>query len=84
MYFVSFYMNCSERSCRTQVLAGAASSTSLFVYCWNHQGLRIGRILSDHSDGSHRAMTGTIAAFYAVSVDNAIVKIHDSVSDLDG
>ena len=37
MYFVSFYMNCSERSCRTQVLAGAASYTSLFVYCRNHQ-----------------------------------------------
>ena len=80
---MSLYMDSCERSCRAEVLTCSAADTSLLIYGRNHQRLRVLWILSDHSDGSGRAVACTIAAFHTICVDHAIVKIHDSMSDLD-
>lgn len=84
MYFVSFNVNCGERSCRTQILAGTASDASFLIDCRNHQRLRVIRILPDHTDGSGRAVTCTVAAADFISIHDAVIKIHYSVSYLDG
>ena len=83
MYFVSFNMYCSKRSCRTEVLTSSATDTSLFVDNRNPERLRIIRILADHLDRSGRAVTCTVAAAYSVGVHDAVVEIYDSMSDLD-
>ena len=83
MYFVSFYMDCCKRSCRAEVLTCSATDTSFLIYGRNHQRLRVVRILSYHLDSSGRAVTGAVAAAYSVGVHDAVVKIHDSMSDLD-
>ena len=83
MYFVSFNMYCSKRSCRTEVLTSSATDTSLFVDNRNPERLRIIRILLDHTDGTCRTMSGAVSAAYLIDVHNAVVKTYDSVSDLD-
>lgn len=84
MYFVSFNVDCGERSCRTQVLAGTAAYAPFLIDCRNHQRLRIIRILPYHPDGSARAVTCAVAAADFVSIHDAVVKIYNCVSDLDG
>ena len=83
MYFMSFNVDCRKRSCRAEVLTCSAADTSLLIYGRNHQRLRVVRILSYHLDRSCRAVAGTVAAAYSVCVHDAVVKIHDSMSDLD-
>lgn len=82
MYFVSFYVNCGERSCRTQILAGTASDASFLIDSRDHQRLRIIRILPDHPDGSGRAVACTVAAAYSVGIDDTVVKVHYCVTYL--
>ena len=82
MYFVSFNMYCSKRSCRTEVLTSSATDTSLFVDNRNPERLRIVRILLDHTDGSCRTMSCAVSAAYFINVHHAVVKTYDCMSDL--
>ena len=83
MYFMSLYMDSCERSCRAEVLTCSATDTSLLIYGRNHQRLRVVRILSYHLDRSGRAVARAVSAAYLVGVHDAVVKVHDSMSDLD-
>ena len=83
MYFVSFYMNRRERSCRAEVLTCTASDTSLFVHNRNPWRPWVVRILPYHADRTGRTVSCTVAAAYIVSVYDAIVKINYGKSYLD-
>ena len=82
MYFVFFYMNSRERSCRAEVLTCTASDTSLLVHYRNSWRSRIVWILSYHADGSDRAVSCTVAAAYAILIDNAVVEANDCMAYL--
>ena len=84
MYFMSLYMDSCKRSCRAEVLTCSATDTSFLIYGRNHQRLRVVRILSYHLDRSCRAVAGTVAAAYSVSIDYAVVEVHYCMSYLDG
>ena len=84
MYFVAFDMNCCKRSCRTQILACSASDASFFIYGRNHERLRVFRVFADQSDCSGRTMSCTVAAFYPVSIDDAVCEIHYGMAYLYG
>ena len=75
MYFVTFYMNGCERSCRTYILACTASDALLLVNGRNLQRVFIRRIFADHPYCLGRTMSGAVAAVYIICIDYAVVKI---------
>ena len=82
MNFVSFNMDCCERSCRAEVFTCSAADTSFLVYCRDSERLRVIRILSYHADCTGRTVSCTVAAAYLISVYDAVVEAYYSVSDL--
>ena len=82
MYFVSLNVNCGERPCRTQILAGTTSDASFFIDSRNHQRLRVIRILPHHPYRTGRTVTGAVAATYSVGIYHAIVQVDHGVSYL--
>lgn len=84
MNFVSFNMDCCERSCRAEVFTCSAADTSFLVYCRDSERLRVIRILSYHADCTGWTVSCTVSAAYLIRIHYTVVKAYDSMSDLDG
>ena len=73
MTFMSFYIDCTERTCRTEVFARAASDATFNVHHRNLRRIRLLRIRGHHRDGSRRAMAGTVAAIYPIGERHTVL-----------
>ena len=82
MNFVSFNMDCCERSCRAEVFTCSAADASFLIDCRDSERLRVVRILSYHADCSGWAVSCTVAAAYFISVYDTVVEAYHSMSDL--
>ena len=84
MPFMSFDVDGTERTCRTQILASSTTDTMLGI----HHGdsgriihIRIGR---NHLYGSCRTMPGAVAAIHTIGQRDAVLLYPYGVADLDG
>ena len=71
VHFVSFHVNCAERSGRAEVLAGTAADAFVLVH-GRHLHLAVRAFVVHHLDGTSGAMTCTVAATDAVGEHYAI------------
>lgn len=62
MYFVTFHIYCAERSCRAQILAGAATDAFFFIHYWNPMSATAFDFRFKHLYGSGRTFVCTMSA----------------------
>lgn len=79
----AFDVDCSQRSCRTYVLACAATDTPVFIDSRDAERVLVRRVFANHSDSMRRAVSGTVSTAYIVCVDDTVVVIYDCDTDLD-
>ena len=84
MYRVSFHIDGTERSCRTQVFTRSAPDTPLGIDNRNPDGVHIVTVGGDHQYRSRRTMTGTIATLHTVGQRNAILSDPYGMADTGG
>ena len=82
MYIQPFDVNCSQRSGRTQVLAGAAADANLFIYRRNSKRLWVISIQGYHLDCSYRTVLCTVTASDRVGYYDAPLVVGNSVTNL--
>ena len=79
MHVVSLNINCAERSGRAEVLAGTAADALALVY-----GRHLMAIIVNHQDGFCRAVSGTVAARYAIGEHNTVFLDPHRMTSMDG
>ena len=72
VHFISFHVNCAERSGRAEVLAGTAADAFVLVHS-RHLHLAVWSFIVHHLDGTSGAVACAVAATDAVGQHNAIV-----------
>ena len=72
MYFVSFYINSSERSGGAQILACSAAYAASLVDGGNVSSLFVVRVVGNHLYGSDGTMAGAIPALNAIGQWDAV------------
>lgn len=78
-----FYINSTERTCRTKILTGSATDATLHVDSRDFRGLVIIRIRRHHCNGSSRTMTGTVSTIHPVRQRYAVLLNPHGVAYLD-
>lgn len=73
MYFMTFYIDCAERTCRTQIFARTAADAPFFENGRNQQRCLVSCNAADHLYSSGRAVSRAVAAGYSVSIHYAVV-----------
>ena len=79
----AFDVDCSQRSCRTYVLACAAADTPVFIDSRDAERVLVRRVFAYHSYSMGRAVSCTVSAAYIICIDNTTLVINNSKSDLD-
>ena len=82
VHFVSFHVNCAERSGRAEVLAGTAADAFVLVHS-RHLHLAVWSFIVYHLDGTSGAMTCAVAAADAVGQYHAVLLDPNGMSDMD-
>ena len=82
VHFISFHINCAERSGRAEVLAGAAADAFVFVD-GRHLYLAVRTFVIHHLDSSSGAVACTVATADAIGQHNAILLDPYGMSDMD-
>ena len=72
VHFVSFHVNCAERSGRAEVLAGTAADASVLVD-GRHLYLAIWAFIVYHLDGTSGAVSCAVAATDAIGQYDTVV-----------
>ena len=73
MYFVPFDIDGTEGTCRTQVLACAATDATLYADSRNFQSIGTVGIKGHHADAPRGTMVGAVIALLPVAEDDAIL-----------
>ena len=81
---MSFYIDGTVWTCRTQVLAGTATDTFLFVDDRLLDGVRVVLVDRDHLDRLCRTMALAVAALNTVGHRNTILMDRNGMTNLDG
>ena len=76
-------VNGAERACRTKILTGTTTNTTLYIDNRNLWRIRIIYLRRNHFYRRYRAMTGTIAAIYSISQRHTILPDPYGMTDLD-
>lgn len=84
MVLVSFHIDGTERTCRTEVLTGTAADTPLRVYHRYLRRIGVVRVRSYHLYGSCRTVAGAVTAFHSVGQRHAVLFHPYGMADLDG
>ena len=84
MYFVSFYINSTERTRGTKVLASTAAYTTFGIDNRYLQRFLVAGILGYHLYGTCRTMASTIATFLSIGIHDAIFCNPYGMTDLNG
>ena len=79
-----FHIDGAERTCGTQVLAGAATDTAFGVDGRYLRGTGHRRVGRHHRDGAGRAMARAVAASHAVGQRHAVLSHPYGMADLNG
>ena len=82
--FVPFYINGTERTCRTKILASPATDTTFHIHNRNLQRIRIICIGRNHRNRSRRTMPGTVATRHLIPKWYAILLYPHGMTNLDG
>ena len=82
VHFISFHVNCAERSGRAEVLAGAAADAFVFVD-GRHLYLAVRAFVIHHLDSSSGAVACAVAAADTVGQHHAIVLDPYGMSNMD-
>ena len=82
VHFISFNVNCAERSGRAEVLAGTAADALVLVH-GRYLHLAIRAFIVYHLDGTSGAMSCTVAAADAVGQHHAVLLDPNGMSDMD-
>ena len=82
VHFISFHVNCAERSGRAEILAGTAADAFVFVH-GRHLHLAVRTFVVDHLNGSSRAVARAVAARYAVGQNHTVFLNPYGMSDMD-
>ena len=72
VHFVSFHVNCAERSGRAEVLAGTAADAFVLVH-GRHMYLAIWAFIVHHLDGTSGAVACAVAATDTVGQYDTVV-----------
>lgn len=70
---MSFYVDGTERTGGTEILAGSATNAALCIDNRNLHRFGIVGIGRYHEDSSRRAVAGTVATFYTVGQGNTVL-----------
>lgn len=70
---MSFHVNGAERAGRAKILTSATAYAALRIDYRDFRGIRIIRVGGDHLYGTHRTMTGTIAALDPIGQWDAVL-----------
>ncbi len=79
---VPLYIDGTERSCRTGILAGTASDTVLRIYGWNPRRVVVTGIYGHHLYGAYGAVSGAAATPRAMGENDAVFTDPYGVADL--
>ena len=82
VHFISFHVNCAERSGRAEVLAGTAADAFVLVHS-RHLYLAIWAFVIHHLDSSSGAMSCTVAAADAVGQHHAVLLDPNGMTHMD-
>lgn len=81
---MTFYIDGTERTGRTEILAGTASDAALVVYNRYFGGIRIVFVRWYHLYCPDRAVSGTVATFDTIGQRHTIFLYPYGMSYLDG
>lgn len=84
MPFMSFNVDGTERSCRTEVLASSTTDATLSIHHGDSRRILHIRIGRDHLYGSCRAMPSAVAAIHPVGQRDAVLLYPHGMTDLGG
>ena len=74
--------DCADRTCGTEILAGAAADAFLFFHGWNPDGLPVFSFFLYHLDSSNGAVACAVAALFDLPiVDEAEPRLYLGRSD---
>ena len=73
MHLVSFYIDSRERTCGTQIFAGATAYAACIIDSRNVGRCLVVGVAGHHLDGANRTVAGTIAALYPVGQWNTVL-----------
>ena len=82
MHFISFHINCAERSGRAEVLAGAAADAFVLVY-GRHLHLAVRSFIFYHLDGTCGAVACAVAATHTIGQYDAIIFNPNGMTHMD-
>ena len=84
MSFVSFHINGTEGTGRTEVFASTATDTAFRVDGWELERVGIVGIRRHHGDGLRGAMAGAVVTCHLIPVHDAVLFDPYGVAYLDG
>ena len=84
MSFMSFHIDGTERTCRTQIFACAAPDAPFGIHNGDSDRVHIVTVGRNHQYCARRAMTGTVAALHTVGQRNAILPDPYGMTDTGG
>ena len=82
MHFISFHINCAERSSRAEVLAGTAADAFVLIH-GRHLHLAIWTFVVYHLNGTCGAVACAIAATYTIGQYGAIIFNPNGMTHMD-
>lgn len=80
--FVSFYINGTERTCRTKVLTGSATDAPFGVDGWDFRRIGYVRVRKYHGDGACRTMPRTVTTIHSVGQRHTVCFCPNSMAYL--
>ena len=82
MCYIPFHVNGTERAGRAEVFAGTASDAFVFIDGGHLHGA-VRSFVVNHLDGSGGAVSGAVAARYAVGQDHAVFLHPNGMAEMD-
>ena len=83
MSLMSLHIDSTERACRTKILTGTTTDTTLYIDNRNLWRIRIIYLRRNHLYRCYRAMTGAITAIYSIGQRYTILPDPYGMTDLD-